>query len=212
MTADTDYASPTTDTRRPLVLSGTGVGAQLGRTLAQGSMARSPVASPGTAHRAGRSAGTGDYGFRIRASCQTLRDHLDVPGQQTLDLDGPVHVRMLPLTDPRRVFAAFDPANTRTAFPVPPMEYREIASLTVPEKVLLRETGTDHLFGERSKRNTPAEVARPVEVNATIVSTAGPSAPMRWFALRRHRVCPAEFVRPSGRVDKFDSSSTAQSA
>ena len=210
VTADTDYALAGDGTRQARsVLSGTGVGALLGRVLAQGFEATDrPSIAKRLIQQAGLQ-GSGDYGF---ANPRELSDSYAITAtfqvSKPLDLGGLVRIRMLPLTDPRRVFAAFDPANTSDGpFPCHAMEYRETASLTIPDGSYFFEKPAPVTYAASLSGRTPLGGASGrVEVSASAVIDG---RTIRSNAVVRltfdSAICPAEFAAAvRAGVDKFD--------
>lgn len=210
MTADTDYTLASDGTRKARsVLSGTGVGAMIGRALAQGLEAtdRASVAK-GFIERAGLQGG-GDYSF---SNPRDLSDSFAITATfevtKPLDLGGPVRFRMLPLTDPRRALAVFDPAATRGGqFPCHAMEYRETASLSIPNGSHFFEKPAPVTHAANFGGRTPlGDASGRIEVSASAVIDG---RTIRSSALVRltfdSALCPAEFgaaIRAG--LDKFD--------
>jgi TPR repeat protein len=199
LTADTEYTLASDGTRRARsILSGTGLGALVGRSLAQ---ALEGVDRPGVAKKlieqAGLSGG-GDYSF---PNPRELSDSYAITAtfqiSKPVGLDGPERIRMLPLTDPRSSLSLLSTGGaTDRPFPCRSLEYRETSSLTVPEGINFYEKPAPVAY-ERSFNGRTAYGAASgrIEVSGAAVLDG---RTMRSSALVRlsfdSAVCPAEFA------------------
>jgi TPR repeat protein/transglutaminase-like putative cysteine protease len=136
LTADTEYTLRSDGTRQARsILSGTGLGALIGRSVAQGLEAVDrPSAAKRLIEQAGLSGG-GDYSF---PNPRELSDSYAITATfqitKPVGLDEPETIRMLPLTDPRPSPLLLSTGGaTDRPFPCRSLEYRETASLSVPE-------------------------------------------------------------------------------
>lgn len=198
LAAETDYVLGRDGKRDARsILSGTGVGAQLGRVVAQGLDGADRRLAAGKLIEQAGLTGTGDYSY---PNPRELTDDYAITStfqiSKGLDLDRPTRVRMLPLTDPRRSLMRLVARQTNgRPFICRPMEYREVASLTVPENIFFYEkpapvaysatfegrTGYGAVHGRIEVSGTIDVEGRTVRSNAVIRLTL--DAP----------VCPAEF-------------------
>jgi len=137
LAADTEYVLATDGTREARsVLSGTGLGALLGRSLAQG---LETVDRQNTARKLIEQAGlkgTGDYSF---PNPRELSDNYAITAtfriNSRVDLGERWTVRLLPLTDPRPSVLSLSTGGTsEQPFRCPSLEYRETGVLTVPDE------------------------------------------------------------------------------
>lgn len=199
LAADTVYTLAGDGTREARsVLSGVGLGALIGRSLAQNleGVDRPRVAKK-LIEQAGLT-GTGDYSF---PNPRELSDSYAITAtfqiSKPVDLGEPARVRMLPLTDPRAslLLLSTGGANERP-FPCRSFEYRETSSLTLPEGTYFYEKPAavtytadfsgETAFGAAHGRIEVKAVAegdrRSVHSNALVRVTL--DAP----------VCPAEFA------------------
>lgn len=198
LVAETDYVLGKDGKREARsILSGTGVGAQLGRVVAQGlDDADRRMAARKLIEQAGLT-GTGDYTY---PNPRELTDDYAITStfqiSKPVDLDRPAHIRMLPLTDPRRSLLRLVARQTNgRPFVCRPMEYREVASLTVPENTFFYEKPAPIAYSATFEGRTGnAEVHGRIEVSGTI---AVDGRVIRSNALLRLTldapVCPAEF-------------------
>jgi TPR repeat protein len=136
LAADTDYTLAGDGTRRARsILSGTGLGALVGRAAAQGlERADRPSVAKRLIEYANLS-GTGDYSF---PNPRDLSDTYAITA--TFQISKPVErhqtarIKMLPLTDPRPSLSALTSGGAHgQPFPCNSFEYRETSSLSVPE-------------------------------------------------------------------------------
>jgi transglutaminase-like putative cysteine protease len=136
LAADTDYTLASDGTRRARsILSGIGLGALIGRSVAQGLEAMDrPNAAKKLIEQAGLSGG-GDYSFpnpRELSESYVITATFQIT--KPVGLDEPERIRMLPLTDPRPSLLLLSTGGaTDRPFPCHSLEYRETSSLTVPE-------------------------------------------------------------------------------
>jgi TPR repeat protein len=199
LAADTDYALASDGTRRARsILSGTGLGALIGRSVAQGlEMVDRPNAAKKLLEQAGLS-GSGDYSF---PNPRELSDSYVITATfqitKPVGLDEPERIRMLPLTDPRPSLLLLSTGGaTDRSFPCRSLEYRETSSLTVPEGTNFYEKPAPIAY-ERSFNGRTAYGAASgrIEVSGAVVldgRTIRSSAVVRLSF--DSAVCPAEFA------------------
>jgi TPR repeat protein len=210
LTADTDYTLLSDGTRRARsILSGTGLGALVGRSVAQGLEA---VDRPNAAKKLieyANLSGTGDYSFpNPRELSESYAITATFQLSKPVGLDGPERVRMLPLTDPRPSLLLLSTGGTTDQpFPCRALEYRETGSLTVPEGINFYEKPAPIAY-ERSftGRTAYGAASGRIEVNGTAVLDGWT---MRSSAVVRlsfdAAVCPAEFAAAiKAGLDKFN--------
>ena len=209
LATDTDYTLADDGTRQARsILSGRGLGAMLGRAVAQNI---EKVDRPSAARKLIESAGlrgTGDYTF---PNPRELSDSYAITAafqiSQPVDRQHAARVRMLPLTDTRPSLAALTAggANGRP-FPCLSMEYRETSSLTLPEGTSFYEKPAPVTYVADFHGQTPYGSTRGrIEVSGTM---ALDGHIMRSSALVRltfdAAVCPAEFAAAiKTGLDKF---------
>jgi len=198
LATDTEYTLAADGTRRARsILSGTGLGAQMGRAVAQ---SLESVDRPSLAKKRIESAnlrGTGDYSF---PDPRELSDSYAITA--TFVISKPVErrarVKMLPLTDIRpslSVSTSGGGANGQP-FPCHSFEYRETSSLTLPEGINFYEKPPPVTYVESFSGRTVYGVASGrTEVSGAAVIEG---RTMRSSALVRltfdAAVCPAEFA------------------
>jgi TPR repeat protein len=198
LAADTQYELASDGTRQVRsVLSGTGLGASLGRSLAQD---LETVDRQNTARKLIEQAGlkgTGDYSF---PNPRELSDNYAITS--TFQISSRVGfrerwtVRMLPLTDPRpsALFLSAGEATDRP-FRCRSLEYRETSVLTIPEEINFDQKPPAVAYQKNISGNTAyGVVGGRIEVNAATViegRTARSSAVVRLTF--DAPVCPAEF-------------------
>jgi TPR repeat protein/transglutaminase-like putative cysteine protease len=209
LAADTNYTLLADGTRQARsILSGTGLGALIGRSLAQGLEA---VDRPGAAQKlieqAGLSGG-GDYSF---PNPRELSDSYAITAtfqiSKPVELDEPVRIRMLPLTDarPPLLLLSTGGANDRPFF-CRSLEYRETSSLTIPEGSNFHEKPAPITYTANVNGRTPYGTTHGrIEVSG---AAAADGRTVRSNALVRltfdAAVCPAEFVAAiKTGLDKF---------
>jgi len=199
LAADTEYTLLGDGTRRARsVLSGIGLGAVIGRSVAQGlETVDRPNAAQKLIEQAGLRGG-GDYSF---PNPRELSDSYAITAtfqiSKPVGLDGPESVRMLPLTDPRPSLLLLSSGGTTDRpFPCRSLEYRETGSLTVPEGINFYEKPASIAY-ERSfsGSTTYGAASGRIEVSGTAVLDG---RTMRSSAVVRlsfdAAVCPAEFA------------------
>ncbi|MBV9969783.1 MAG: DUF3857 and transglutaminase domain-containing protein, partial [Xanthobacteraceae bacterium] len=199
LAAETDYVL-SRDGRREArsVLSGTGIGAQLGRVFAQGldgtdrrTTARNLIEQAGLT-------GSGDYTY---PNPRELTDDFAITSTfqitKPVGLDRPNEVRMLPLTDPRRSLLrlAVRQSNGRP-FMCRPMEYREVASLTIPDGLFFYEKPAPIDYSRTFEGRTAyGSVHGRIEVRGTIDLDGKVIRSKAVLRLTLDApVCPAEFA------------------
>jgi hypothetical protein len=199
LAADTEYTLASDGTRRARsILSGTGLGALIGRSVAQGLEAVDrPNAAKKQIEQAGLS-GTGDYSF---PNPRELSDSYAITAtfqiSKPVGLDEPERIRMLPLTDIRpSLLLLATGGETDRPFPCRSLEYREISSLTVPEGTNFYEKPAAIAYTTSLNGRTAYGATRGrIEVNGTAVldgRTIRSSAVVRLSF--DSAVCPAEFA------------------
>jgi TPR repeat protein len=209
LAADTDYSLASDGTRQARsILSGTGLGAQIGRTLAQ---ALEGADRPSVAKKLIEQAqlnGTGDYSF---ANPRELSDSYAITAtfqiSKPVELSEPSRIRMLPLTDirPSLLMLATD-GGSGQPFRCRSLEYREISSLSVPEGTSVYEKPAPIAYTASFSGSTAYGAASGrVEVSASAVlddRTVRSSAVVR--LIFDSAVCPAEFAAAvKTGLDKF---------
>jgi hypothetical protein len=199
LAADTDYTLAVDGTHRARsILSGSGLGAMLGRAVAQTiekvdrqSAARKLIESAGLS-------GTGDYIFPnprelsdTYAITATFEISKQVERQQT------ARIKMLPLTDPRPSLSALTAGGANgEPYPCHSFEYRETSSLTVPEGTNFYEKPPPVTYAaDFSGRTAYGAASGRIEVSG---AAALDGRTMRSVAVIRlsvdSAICPAEFA------------------
>jgi TPR repeat protein len=209
LAADTDYTLASDGTRRARsILSGSGLGAMLGRAVAQ---TIEKVDRPSAARKLIESAGlsgTGDYTF---PNPRELSDSYAITAtfqiSEPVDRQQTARVRMLALTDARPSLAALTAGGANgQPFPCRSLEYRETSSLTLPEGTSFYEKPAPVTYAADFHGRTPYGNARGrIEVNGAVVLD---DRTLRSKALVRlsfdTAVCPAEFAAAiKTGLDKF---------
>ncbi|MFH1344847.1 MAG: DUF3857 domain-containing protein [Pseudomonadota bacterium] len=199
LAADTEYTLASDGTRQGRsIFSGAGLGAKIGRALAQG---LEEVDRPGLAKQRIEQAqlrGTGDYTF---PNPRELSDNYAITAtfriSKPVDLNEPSRVRILPLTDPRPPLSLLSTGvPDGRPFLCRSLEYRETGSLTIPEGSNFYEKPapvayTANLNGRTAYGNTRGRI----EVSGAAVidgRTLRSSAVVRLTF--DAAVCPAEFA------------------
>jgi TPR repeat protein len=199
LAADTVYTLASDGTRQARsILSGTGLGALIGRSVAQALERKDrPSAAKKLIEQAGLSGG-GDYSFENPRELSdsyaiTATFHINKP----VGLGAPERIRMLPLTDPRPspLLLSTGGAVDRP-FPCRSLEYRETSSLTVPDGTNFYEKPAPVAY-ERSfnGRTAYGPVSGRIEVNGAAVldgRTIRSSAVVRLSF--DSAICPADFA------------------
>jgi TPR repeat protein len=140
--AETDYTLASNGTREARsVLSGTGLGATIGRAVAQHLESSD---GPSIARRLIEEAGLrggGDYTFpNPRELSESYAITANFQISRPVELGEPTRVTMLPLTDPRPSLWTLTAGGTDgKPFPCRSLEYSETSSLTVPEGTYFSE-------------------------------------------------------------------------
>ena len=209
LAADTEYTLASDGTRRARsVLSGNGLGALMGRMVAESlEQVDRPTAAKKLIEQAGLRGG-GDYSF---PNPRELSDSYAITAtfqiNRPVGLDGPESVRMLPLTDPRPSLLLLSTGGTTDRpFPCRSLEYRETGSLTVPEAINFYEKPAPIAYERNFNGSTAYGAARGrIEVSGTAVLDG---RTMRSSAVVRlsfdSAVCPAEFAAEiKTGLDKF---------
>lgn len=198
LAAETDYVLDKDGKREARsILSGTGIGAQLGRVFAQSlDDTNRRMTAKRLIEQAGLT-GSGDYTY---PNPRELTDDFAITSTfqitKPVGLNRPNRVRMLPLTDPRRSLLrlALRQSDGRP-FMCRPMEYREAASLTIPDNLFFYEkpapidyshtfegrTGYGSVHGRIEVRGTIEVDGKTIRSNAVLRLTLDAA------------VCPAEF-------------------
>jgi TPR repeat protein/transglutaminase-like putative cysteine protease len=209
MAADTDYTLASDGTRQARsILSGTGLGAAVGRSFAQ---ALEGVDRPGVAKKLieqARLTGTGDYSFpdpHEPSDSYAITATFQI--SQPVDLNEPVRIRMLPLTDSRPPLLVLSTGGVNDRpFPCRSLEYRETASLTIPAASNFREKPAPITYAANIQGSTAYGTVRGrIEVNGSAVIDG---RTIRSNALVRltfdAAVCPAQFAAAiKAGLDKF---------
>ncbi len=209
LVADTDYTLANDGTRQARsILSGSGLGAMLGRAVAQNlekvdrqSAARKLIESAGLS-------GAGDYSF---PNPRELSDSYAITAtfqiSEPVDRQQTARVRMLPLIEARPSLAALTAGGANgQPFPCRSLEYRETSALTVPEGTSFYEKPAPVTYTADFDGKTAYGPARGrIEVSAAVVLDG---RTLRSRALVRltfdAAVCPAEFAAAiKNGLDKF---------
>src|SRR6266480_3600735 len=209
LAADTEYTLLGDGTRQARsILSGSGMGALIGRSIAQGLEA---VDRQNTAKKLIEQAGlrgTGDYSF---PNPRELSDSYAITAtfqiSKPVGLDGPERIRMLPLTDLRPSLLLLSTGGaTDRPFPCRSLEYRETSSLTLPEGINFYEKPAPITYTTSFNGATAYGAARGrVEVSGTAVLDGRTVRSSALFRLSLDTaVCPAEFAAAiKTGLDKF---------
>ncbi|QOZ25742.1 DUF3857 domain-containing protein [Bradyrhizobium sp. CCBAU 51753] len=199
LAADTDYTLAKDGTRQARsILSGTGVGALLGRSVAQGLEGVDRAATARRLIEQAQLSGTGDYSF---PNPRELSDSYAITA--TFQISKPVElgewtrVRMLPLTDLRPSLQLLSIGGaTDRPFLCRSLEYRETSSLTLPEGTNLKEKPAPVAYSKSFSGTTAygvangrIEVSAAAELDGRIVRS---NAVVR--LILDAAVCPAEFA------------------
>ena len=198
LAADTQYELASDGTRQARsILSGTGQGAVIGRSRAQGletvdrrNTARQMIEQAGLT-------GSGDYSF---PNPRELSDNYAITAtfqiSKRVGLGERERIRMLPLTDirPSLLLLSAGGASER-AFPCRSLEYRETSSLTIPEETNFYEKPGAVAYRKSVSGSTAyGTVSGRIEVNGSAVIEG---RTIRSSALVRlsfdGAVCPPEF-------------------
>jgi TPR repeat protein len=214
LAAETDYVLGKDGKREARsILSGTGVGAQLGRMLAQGlDDADRRMTARRLIEQAGLT-GSGDYTY---PNPRELTDDFAITSTfqitKPVGLERPTRVRMLPLTDPRRSLLRLAVRqSTGQPFTCRPMEYREAASLAIPDNIFFYEKPAPIDYSQTFEGRTGyGSVHGRIEVRGTIDldgKTIRSKAVLRLTL--DAPVCPAEFAaiieKGFDKLDEFKS-------
>jgi TPR repeat protein/transglutaminase-like putative cysteine protease len=198
LTADTQYELASDGTRQARsVLSGSGLGASLGRSLAQDletvdrqNTARKLIGQAGLK-------GSGDYSF---PNPRELSDNYAITStfqiSSRVGLGERWTVRLLPLTDPRPSALLLSTGGvTDRAFRCSSLEYRETSVLTIPDESNFEQKPAPVSYRKSVSGNTAyGAVSGRIEVTAAAViegRTVRSSAVIR--LMFDAPVCPAEF-------------------
>lgn len=209
LSTDTEYTLLKDGTRQARsILSGNGLGALLGRSVALGldavdrqNKARKLIEQAGLQ-------GNGDYSF---PNPRELSDSYAITATfqitKPVGLDQLARIRMLPLTDPRPPLLALATGNANDqAFPCRSLEYRETSALTVPDGINFSEKPAPVTYSQDFSGSSPYGAAKGrIEVNASATldgRTIRSNAVVR-LSLDT-AVCPAEFATAiTAGFDKF---------
>lgn len=209
LAAVTDYALASDGTRQARsILSGTGLGALIGRTLAQGLEATDRPSVARKQIEQAQLSGTGDYAF---PNPRELSDSYAITAtfqiSKPVDLDGPARIRMLPLTDIRpTLWMLASDGVPGQPFRCRSFEYREISSLSLPEGTNVYEKPAPVDYAASFNGSTAyGAVSGRVEVSGSAVLDG---RTLRSNALVRLTVdaaiCPPEFAATiKAGLDKF---------
>jgi Domain of Unknown Function with PDB structure (DUF3857)/Transglutaminase-like superfamily/Sel1 repeat len=199
LTADTEYTLTEDGTRQARsILSGTGPGASLGRSIAQ---ELETVDRQNTARKLIEQAGlkgTGDYSFpNPRELSDTYAITATFQISTAVELGERERIRMLPLTDVRPSMLYLSTGGaTDGAFRCRSLEYRETSSLTIPAKTNFYEKPAPVTYRKSVTGQTPyGTVTGRIEVGGSAAiegRTVHSSAVVRLTF--DAPVCPAEFV------------------
>jgi len=200
LAAATDYTLAGDGTRRARsILSGTGLGALIGRSVAH---ELETVDRPSTARKLIEQAGLSGGGVYSFPNPRELSDRYSITATfeitKPVDLNEPERIRMLPLTDPRPslLLLSTGGATDDRPFPCRSLEYRETASLTVPEGTNVYEKPAPVAYERSFNGKTPYGAASGrIEVSGAAVldgRTVRSSAVVRLSF--DSAVCPAEFA------------------
>jgi TPR repeat protein/transglutaminase-like putative cysteine protease len=211
LSADTHYMLASDGVRQARsVLSGTGLGAMIGRAIAQHleSSDRSIIAKRFIEEAGLR--GTGDYAF---SNPRELSDSYAIVASfqisKPVELGEPTRVRMLPLTDPRPSLSALSTGGADAngkPFLCHSLEYSETSSLTVPEGTYFSEKPAPADYATSFSGATAYGAASGrIEVNGAAVIDG---RTIRAHAVVRLTVdaaiCPADFAAAIEKgLDKF---------
>ena len=200
LAADTDYTLAADGTRQARsILSGSGIGAMLGRAVAQEiERLDRPSLAKKLIEKANLS-GSGDYSF---PNPRELSDHYAITAtfqisSKAIERGGTARVRMLPLTDPRPSLAVLTGGGADgQPFLCQSLEYRETSSLTLPEGINFYEKPAPVTYAAGFTGTTAYGSANGrIEVSGTAILDG---RTMRASALVRltfdAAVCPAEFA------------------
>jgi TPR repeat protein len=211
LAADTDYTLASDGTRQArAVLSGTGLGAMIGRAVAQHlETSDRPAVAKRLIEQAGLR-GTGDYAF---PNPRELSDNYAILASfqisKPVELGEPTRVKMLPLTDPRPSLSALSTGGAGAdgkPFPCYSLEYSETSSLTVPEGTYFSEKPAPVDYAASFSGTTPYGAAGGhIEVNGAAVidgRTIHAHAIVRLTV--DAAICPADFAAAIEKgLDKF---------
>jgi TPR repeat protein/transglutaminase-like putative cysteine protease len=212
LSADTDYTLAGDGTRQARsVLSGTGLGAMIGRAVAQGlESSDRPITAKRFIERAGLR-GAGDYAF---PNPRELSDSYAILASfqisKPVELGEPTRVKMLPLTDPRPSLSALSMGRAGAdgkPFPCHSLEYSETSSLTVPEGTYFSEKPAPVNYAASFSGTTPYGAASGrIEVNgAALIDGRTIRARVVVRLTLDAAICPADFAAAIEKgVDKFD--------
>jgi transglutaminase-like putative cysteine protease len=199
LAADTDYTLFGDGTRQARsILSGTGLGALIGRSVAQGLETVDRPGAAGKMIEQAKLSGTGDYSF---PNPRELSDSYAITAtfqiSKPVELGEPARVRMLPLTDTRPSILLLSTGGvTGRPFLCRSLEYRETSSLTIPEGTNFYEKPAPVAYSANLNGSTALGTASGrVEVSGTAVldgRTLRSSAVVRLTF--DAAICPAEFA------------------
>jgi TPR repeat protein/transglutaminase-like putative cysteine protease len=199
MTADTDYTLASDGTRRARsILSGTGLGAEVGRVVARGSERLDQAAYVANRLENAELSGSGNFTFpdpHDVSDSYAFTANFQI--SKAVKLNDGARVRMLPLTDPRVSPLTLsigrekgDPFHCRS------MQYRETSSLTIPPDVNFNEMPAPLTYAVDIKGTSPYGTANGrIEATGTATIEGRTVRSNVVFRLTVDApVCPAEFT------------------
>jgi TPR repeat protein len=193
--SSTDYVLAPDGTREARsILSGVGSGAALARYYAQ-KLERTDRKRFAADMLEG--AGSGNYEF---SDPRALSDEYHITATfalRALDLRAPLRIRMLPLTDPRPSLAALSTGGAQDQpFLCRSLEYRETASLSLPEGINVSEKVAPVSYRESFRGTTVyGDASGDIEVTGETVLDGRTLRSTARVQLRFDTpVCPAQFV------------------
>ena len=198
LASNTDYTlAPDGKRQGRTILSGVGLGAAMGRYYAENLERTDRQRVAGRMIENANLRGTGDYSF---PDPRELSDEYPITATFQLDaieLGKPLRIRMLALTDPRPSLLALSTGDIRDQpFRCRSAEYREIASLSLPDGVNLSEKVAPVTYSASFSGMTTYGAANGhIEVTGEVVVDGRTIRSQARVQLSFDTpVCPAEFV------------------